>query len=34
MAKDTKKNALDEVMEDLEEYEEGCEPTDLMSSGE
>lgn len=29
-----KKNPLDDVLEQLEEYEEGCSPTDLMSSGE
>jgi len=29
-----KKNPLDEVLEQLEDYEEGCQPTDLMSSGE
>ncbi len=32
--KKKKKNPLDEFLEDLEEYDEGCEPQDLMSSGE
>jgi len=32
--KKKKKNPLDEIMEDLEDYNEGCEPKDLMSSGE
>jgi len=29
-----KKNPLEEMLEQLEKYEEGCEPKDLMSSGE
>ncbi len=34
MSKKKKKNPLDEFLEDLEAYDEGCEPQDLMSSGE
>lgn len=34
MEKKKKKNPLNEVLEELEEYDEGCNPTDLMSSGE
>ena len=29
-----KKNAFDELLEQLEKYDEGCESHDLMSSGE
>ena len=32
--KKKKKNPLDDILEELEDYEEGCEPVDLMSSGE
>ena len=32
--KKKKKNPLDEILEDLECYGEGCEKEDLMSSGE
>jgi len=32
--KKKKKNPLDEIMEELDNYDEGCEPKDLMSSGE
>ena len=29
-----KKNPLDKMLEELENYEDGCEEKDLMSSGE
>ena len=32
--KTKKKNPLDEFLEELENYDDGCEPKDLMSSGE
>ena len=32
--KKKKKNPLDEIMDELEEYDDGCESHDLMSSGE
>ena len=32
--KKKKKNPLDEIMGELDNYDEGCEPKDLMSSGE
>ena len=32
--KGKKKNPLDELMDQLEEYDEGCATQDLMSSGE
>jgi hypothetical protein len=34
LKKKKKKNPLDDVLEDLEEYSEGLPPEDLMSSGE
>ena len=33
-AKLKKKNALDQMMDELEKYEDGCEEKDLLSSGE
>ena len=32
--KKKKTNPLDDMLEQLEEYDEGCPPQDLMSSGE
>ncbi len=32
--KKKKKNPLEEMLEQLEKYDDGCEPKDLMSSGE
>ena len=29
-----KRNPLDDILESLDEYNEGCEPNDLLSSGE
>jgi hypothetical protein len=32
--KKKKKNPLDELLDELEKYDEGCDSHDLMSSGE
>ncbi len=32
--KKKKRNPLDDILEDLENYDDGCDSVDLMSSGE